>query len=172
MTCPPGVLPNSGAKEEVSTRNSCNASTETRLLVPPKALNACAAPVPDWATLAALTPKFPDTPSTVKLFAFVRWPATLNWPGEKAVVGAMTTPGVSCRSVLKLRPLSGKLSTKFLSITVLTEPDCVFTSGAPAVTVTTSDAAPTGRVKLIASASCTLRVISGLMSVLNPIFET
>src|SRR5262249_61978731 len=34
-TCPPGVWPNSGAKDEVSTRNSCKASTETRLLVPP-----------------------------------------------------------------------------------------------------------------------------------------
>ena len=33
--CPPGVRPYSGANEEVCTRNSCMASTETRLLVPP-----------------------------------------------------------------------------------------------------------------------------------------
>jgi hypothetical protein len=43
----PRVLPNSGANEEVSIRNSRGASTETRLLVPPRALNAWAGPVPD-----------------------------------------------------------------------------------------------------------------------------
>ncbi len=37
----------------------------------------------------------------------------------------MTTPGVSCRSVLKLRPFNGKLLTNSLSITVLTAPDSV-----------------------------------------------
>src|SRR6185369_6713679 len=36
-TCAPGVRPYSGAYEEVSTRNSCKASMETRLFVPPVA---------------------------------------------------------------------------------------------------------------------------------------
>src|SRR5271170_834533 len=86
ITCPPGVFPNSGAKDEVSIRNSCKASTEIRLLVLPKTLNACAVPVPDAPTdgapLAKVpTPKFADTPSTVKLFALERWPEILNCPG-------------------------------------------------------------------------------------------
>src|SRR5579862_4639309 len=115
MTCPPGERPNSGANDDVSIRNSCSASTETRLLVPPRALNACAAPVPDPpGDKVGLTPKFAETPSTVKLFASLRWPAILNCPGEEpfAGTGAITTPGVSWSSVLKLRPLSGKVSTK------------------------------------------------------------
>ena len=73
-----------------------------------------------------------DMPSTVKLFASVLWPAILNCPVAVApVVGAITTPGVSCSRVLKLRPLSGKFSTNRRSITVLTDADSVLTSGAP-----------------------------------------
>src|SRR6266404_3744853 len=45
-TCAPGVRPNSGAKVEVWMRNSCNASSETRLLEPPNALVAGSCPVP------------------------------------------------------------------------------------------------------------------------------
>src|ERR1700719_1620570 len=153
MTCPPGERPNSGENDDVSSRTSCNASTETRLLVPPKELKACAPPVPDCpTTVSGATPKLADTPSTVKLLASVLCPAMLNWPGPKATVGAMTTPGVNWSSVLKLRPLSGKLSTKLRSITVLTAPLSVLIIGAPPCTVTVSEVAPTGRVKLIPSA--------------------
>src|SRR6266852_7925127 len=113
MTCPPGDLPNSGANEDVTTRNSCKASTDTRLLVPPTALNACDVPVPDCAASnEGVTPKLAETPSIVKLLESVRWPAMLNCPvATTPVVGAMTTPGVSCNKVLKLRPFNGKFST-------------------------------------------------------------
>ena len=57
-------------------------------------------------------------------------------------VAVTTTPGVSMINVWKLRPLSGILSTKVRSITVLTVADSVFTSGAPASTVMVSDAEP------------------------------
>ena len=43
----------------------------------------------------AWTPKFADTPSTVKLLELVLCPAMLNWPGELKLAGAITTPGVS-----------------------------------------------------------------------------
>src|SRR5258708_21251193 len=131
-------------------------------------------PVPNclpWG-VCAKTPKFAETPFTVKLFASVLCPATLNWPGAKVLLGATTIPGVSWRRVLKLRPLSGRFSTNFRSITVLTAADCEFTSGAPPSTVTVSEAAPTGSVKLIASASWTFKTTSGLIKVLNPIFDT
>jgi hypothetical protein len=42
--CPPGVRPNSGANDDVWMRNSCIASTDTRLFVPPEALSAGSAP--------------------------------------------------------------------------------------------------------------------------------
>jgi len=59
-------------KRGSSTRNSCRASTETKLLVPPIALRACAEPVPDAPVpVFAMTPKFAETPSTLKLFASV-----------------------------------------------------------------------------------------------------
>src|SRR5579859_4969851 len=113
LTCPPGARPNSGAEDEVSTRNSCMASTDTKLLVPPIALRACNCPVPLLPIVSVgETPKLADTPSTKKVFASALCPEILNWPGDKPDVGAMTTPGVSCSSVLKLRPFNGKLSTK------------------------------------------------------------
>src|ERR1700687_503511 len=109
----------------------------------------------------------------VKVLASVLCPLILNCPGSPLFGdGAITTPGVNWSSVLKLRPLSGKLATKFLSITVLTAADSVFTSGAPPVTVTITDVAPMGSVKLIAKASCTFRVTFGLIIVLNPLFDT
>jgi len=43
-TWAPGVRANSWAKEEVCTRNSCMASTDTRESVPPKALVVGRAP--------------------------------------------------------------------------------------------------------------------------------
>src|SRR5258708_6557155 len=149
MTCPPGERPNSGENEDVSIRNSCRASTETKLLVPPMALKACAAPVPDSLMLGvvATTPKFADTPSTVKLFALVLCLAILNCPGEKLLLGAMTTPGVNWSNVLKLRPFNGKLSTKLRSITVLTDASVVLISDGPASTVTLSVTDPISRWK-------------------------
>ena len=122
--------------------------------------------------MPACTPKSADTPSTVKLFALVLCPAMLNCPGVFELEAAITTPGVSCNRVLKLRPFIGRLSTSCLSMTVLTEPDSVFTSGAPPWTVTISEIAPSGSLKLIARASCTWITMSGLMIVLNPILET
>jgi len=49
-----GVRPNSGAKEEVWMRNSCMASTETRLFVPlcVSAGRAPAAKLREWAVSA------------------------------------------------------------------------------------------------------------------------
>jgi len=97
----------------------------------------------------------------------------LNCPVAAApLVGAMVTPGVSWRRVLKLRPFKGKLSTNLRSMTVLTAADSVFTSGAPPSTVTISCSPPTGRVKFMESASATLRMMSGLMIVLKPTLET
>src|SRR5271156_301946 len=96
ITWPPGVRPNSGANEDVSIRNSCKASTETRLLVPPNALNPCVVPIPDPpGPEPGLTPKFAETPSTLKLLASVLCPAMLNCPGELKLLDAITTPGVS-----------------------------------------------------------------------------
>ena len=176
MTCPPGERPNSGEKDDVSTRNSCNASTETRLLVPPTALSAWDAPRPDLPRERnGVAPKIADTPSTVKLFESALCPATLNCPvngGPFVLIGAITTPGVSCSSMLKLRPLRGKFSAKLRSITVPTAAFSVLISGAPPVTVTVSEIEPRGRLKLMAITSWTCRMMSGFRSALNPGFDT
>ena len=63
------------------------------------------------------------------------------------------TPGVNWSSVLKLRPLSGSVSTNLRLMTVPTAALSVLTSGAPASIVKLSNTAPTGKVKLMDSAS-------------------
>jgi len=121
------------------------------------ALASCATLRTDLPKPASTSlPPVADTPSTLKLLASVLWPATLNCPiGDRLPEGccAITTPGVSCSSVLKLRPLRGRLSTNCRSITVPTAADSVLTSGALPWIVTISDTEPSGSAKLIASAS-------------------
>ena len=58
------------------------------------------------------------------------------------------------------------------STTVLTVPDSVFTSGAPASTVTISVRAPSVISKSMLSASWTWRITSGLIVFLKPGFST
>src|SRR5579864_1599743 len=96
----------------------------------------------------------------------------LNCPPSEALLVVKTTPGVNSIKLWKLRPFIGRLSANCRSTTVLTVAFSVFTSGAPPCTVTISWNAPTSRVKLMDKESCTLSVMSGLIRVLNPIFDT
>jgi hypothetical protein len=67
--CPPGVWPYSAEYVDVTARNSCSASMDTRLCVVPRAVSPGVAPAkpapvkPEGETLASVLPL---TPSTVK----------------------------------------------------------------------------------------------------------
>jgi len=104
--------PNSGAKDEVSIRNSCRASTETKLLVPPRALKACAhlsQIAPDSALARRRSSLKHIHREIVRISPL---PGNAELTGEPGPLGAITTPGVSCQQFVESLPsIVGEFNT-------------------------------------------------------------